>query len=372
MTQASILIVEDESVVALDLKLQLLDWGYDVVGVADTAAQAESLAQLHRPDLALMDVMLQGEVDGIEAALHLQGSLGVPVLFLTSYSDADTVRRAAETAAYGYVTKPFQARELHAGIEVAIWKAKMERQLAELAGERMKRQASELASRSKSEFLARISHEMRTPLNAVLGFAQLLKHHEISGTPPTPGYPDHILNAGRHLLALVDDVLDVQGVADGTLRLSLQPCRVDLMLHEVAGLLQPMAAPRDVRLQPEGLAPVVALADPTRLRQVLLNLGTNAVKYNVQGGSVRLAASQQSGQVRVSVEDTGIGMTPEQLAHLFEPFNRLGRESTREDGVGLGLVIARRLAGLMQGTLRVESEAGVGTRATLELPEVAE
>ena len=131
MAQASILIVEDEAIVALDLKMQLEDLDYRIVGIADTASGAVALARQMRPDLALMDVMLKGGADGIEAAETLRRGLDVPVVFLTSFSDADTVRRAARTAAYGYLTKPFQIKELRAGIEVALSKSRMERQLRE-------------------------------------------------------------------------------------------------------------------------------------------------------------------------------------------------------------------------------------------------
>lgn len=664
MNAATILVVEDEAVVALDLKMQLEDLGYRVVGIADTAADAVLLARRHRPSLALMDIQLRASAlpddgdpagdapwlrDGIDAARVLQRELDVPVIFLTSFSDAETVQRAARTSAYGYLTKPFQIKELRAGIEIALWKAGMEHQLreserwfastlrcvqdgivlidpvgavqfmnaaaeqllgwtideaggrpvaevvqfaetpagddrsgvtlglealatgrvvgvrlgrqlttrqgrrvavdesagpihdergeslgavlvlrdagervrldallhaseerfrssfefaplgmalvaldgrflqvneamctllrsdpvwlkrqtqaalthpadsaheaarlaelrqgevpvtqfekryrrarpepgalwagtssdaddantdtvwvlvhvsmltsadapscylyqvhdlsaqkeaaarlADLVSERVRREASELANRSKNEFLSRVSHEMRTPLNAVLGFAQLLQVQEASGAPLSSQFAQHIVAAGKHLLALVDDVLDLQRLGDGSLRLLMGAVEIEAALAEAIAMLQPMADAAGVRLVMPPLAPDRRLrlrADDMRLRQVLLNLGSNAVKYSVRGGVVAFSASLSApDRVQVCIEDRGIGMSPEQRAHLFEPFNRLGREASTVQGVGLGLVITLKLVEQMGGSLAIDSQTGAGTRVTLDFP----
>jgi PAS domain S-box-containing protein len=245
--------------------------------------------------------------------------------------------------------------------------------LAELAAERIRREASELADRSKSEFLSRVSHEMRTPLNAVLGFAQLLQLEEARGRVAASGYPEHILQAGTHLLALVDDVLDLQRAADGALRLRMGPVGLDEALPAAVALLGPMAEARQVRLE-LALAPRLSVqADPTRLRQIVLNLGSNAIKYNVHGGSVRFTADEApSGRIRLAVEDTGIGMSETQREHLFEPFNRLGREGSKVEGVGLGLVITRKLVEQMGASLQMSSHPETGTRVVLEFARAEE
>jgi PAS domain S-box-containing protein len=248
------------------------------------------------------------------------------------------------------------------------------RQLAELAAERIKREASESINRSQSQFLTRIGHEMRTPLNAVLGFAELLKLQQADGSAigkeAAVAFPDHILTAGKHLLALVEDVMDLQRATDGTLR--LQPTRVALeqALPAAMQLLMPIAAARGVRVQQSVEAGLAVWVDETRLNQIMLNLGTNAIKYNVQGGTLVLAARRvATGRAQITVTDTGIGMSGEQLAHLFEPFNRLGREALRIPGVGLGLVITRQLVTQMGGTIVVACGPGGGTVVTLEFAE---
>lgn len=626
----SILIVEDEAIVALDLKLQLQDLGYLVAGIAGSAAEAVAAVQEHRPSLVLMDVRLQGPGDGIQAAEQIQRERPTPLIFLTSHSDADTVQRAARTAPYGYLTKPYQLKELRAGIEVALTKARLERQLreadrwfantlqcvadgvvvtdlegrirflnpaaesltgwpsedaagrqvedvvqlqggddgvaeaasalvrgviaegrprpvahgrrlkgregservvdnsagpvrtddgqplgavlvlrdaterlaheaqlraseerfrsafdlaplgmalvsfdgrflqvndalcrllrlpreqlqngsqvdltfaadrehearrlhelaagqalvvqfekrylrpapqeplwtlvsvsqlndgpnatchlyqvhdlseqkqaaehlAELAQERMRREASELANAHKSQFLSRVSHEMRTPLNAVIGFAQLMQMGNAALEPQQLRlYVDHIRSAGEHLLGLVTDLLDLNRASQGSLQLDLQPTPVVRAVEDTRMLLEGLAQSHGITLSAAVPAGLQVLADAQRLRQVLLNLGSNAIKYNRQGGQVQVAAqADAAGGVTITVQDTGIGMTPQQLERLFRPFDRLGAERTRVEGTGLGMVICKALVAEMNGTLLVTSQARVGTTVTVSLP----
>ena len=634
MDRPTILIVEDEAIVALDLKLSLQDLGYEVTGIAATGEQALRAVDERPPHLVLMDVRLQGAMDGIATAEAIRVRQAVPLIFLTSHSDDETVQRAARTAPYGYLTKPYQIRELRAGIEVALTKARMERQLREadrwfahtlqcvsdgvvvtdlaakvrfinpaaetltgwtneeamgrdvgevvrlrsagadaaaqpdssrlvsevlregrpapvahakslihrtgedrivdeaagpvdddegrrlgavlvlrdaarrvaqemqlrasearfrnafdyaplgmalvsfagefiqfndamcallgltreelrglthfavthpedrahevqrlhelaaastgvvqfekrylrpsglapvwslvsvsqlhgdgqascylyqvhdlteqkraaenlaaLAEERMRREASELASSAKSEFLSRVSHEMRTPLNAVMGFAQLLELREGRlGAADIGKYAKQIHSAGQHLLELVTDLLDLNRAAQGTLRLESATVPLATTVDETLVLLQGQAAVHGIQL--EARVPALhVMADARRLRQVLLNIGSNAIKYNREGGLVRWDAVEADGVVLLRIEDHGIGMTPEQLDRLFQPFDRLGAERTKIPGTGLGLVISRSLVEEMGGTLTVESASRAGTTVTIALPRAAE
>jgi len=234
------------------------------------------------------------------------------------------------------------------------------------------KRAAEALSRRTSEFLARMSHEMRTPLNAVIGFAELL---HLRGEYQAEQV-EHILAAARHLLVLINDVLDLQQVEQGTLALRVGAVDIDAMVREVAALLLPQAQKHGVSLCPALPGPTWVRADAQRLRQVLLNLGSNAIKYNRAGGDVRwLLDSSRPQRLGLVTIDTGPGMAPEQLSRLFEPFERLGREGSEIEGSGLGLLIARRLAQAMGGTLTIDSTPQVGTRATVWLaratPEAA-
>jgi CheY-like chemotaxis protein/nitrogen-specific signal transduction histidine kinase len=243
--------------------------------------------------------------------------------------------------------------------------------------ERQAREALEASSRAKTEFLSRMSHELRTPLNAVLGFSQLLR---LDATrPPTVQQLEriqHIENAGAHLLALVNDVLDLSRVDSGQMTVRLEPVALRTATEDALAMIVPLATQARVELQVLGMEEeqpigddedVRVLADRVRLRQILVNLLSNAVKYNRPGGCVLVSWQVGREQCRLRIADTGIGMSSAKLARLFEPFNRLGAESSSVEGTGIGLVLSRRLAELMKGDLRIESVVGEGTIATLTL-----
>ncbi|MFO1216141.1 MAG: PAS domain-containing protein [Burkholderiaceae bacterium] len=233
-------------------------------------------------------------------------------------------------------------------------------------------EAAERASRAKSEFLARMSHELRTPLNAMLGFAQLLEH-DVADRLEAPQVERlaRIRSAGTHLLALIDEVLDLSAVEAGALPVALQPVDLDRVLDEVRQWVLPMAEECGVSLRAaDGDARV--LADERRLRQVLANLLTNAIKYNRRGGRVttasrRLLLDGVPGW-ELSVRDTGRGLSAEQQAHLYEPFNRLGAEREGIEGRGIGLMTVHHLVRLMGGRLQVRSRSGEGSDFLVWLP----
>lgn len=235
------------------------------------------------------------------------------------------------------------------------------------------KRAAELASHAKTEFLSRMSHEMRTPLNAVIGFSQLMKLEAERLSPATlQTYVEHVLTAGQHLLALINDVLDLQKVEEGALSLVLQPVELEAAALRTVELLTPMANERGVRFVNQVGAGAWVRADTQRLRQVLLNICSNAIKYNRPGGSVRLTAEQAPrGQVTLLIEDTGAGMSTEQMRRLFQPFERLGRETSTVEGTGLGLIIARSLTQAIGGRLDVSSRQGQGTRVSIQLQSEA-
>jgi PAS domain S-box-containing protein len=228
--------------------------------------------------------------------------------------------------------------------------------------------AAEAASRAKTEFLSRISHELRTPLNAVLGFAQLLDAD--TRDPPSAGQRARlalILDAGRHLLQMIGDLLDLTQAESGALVLRLEALDALALARESAAMLEPQAATAQVMLEVDGgpLPPV--RADATRLRQVLLNLIGNAVKYNRIGGRVQVTAEAADGLLRLTVADTGQGIAAEELPRLFEPFYR-GQHRTAVDGAGIGLSVTRLLLQAMGGGIEVESTPGSGSRFTVRLP----
>ncbi|MBT9486302.1 MAG: PAS domain-containing sensor histidine kinase [Rubrivivax sp.] len=250
--------------------------------------------------------------------------------------------------------------------------AQRAREMAQAAEHQRDRALS--ASQAKTQLLSRVSHELRTPLNAVLGFSQLLLAQAEPLAAQSRERIGYIRRAGEHLLALVDEVLEINQAESGQLKLDTSPVALATLIQEVLNLQQPAAQRQDValRFEPETGPPAVALADARRVREVLNNLVSNGIKYNVRGGWLQLRTGADAQQVWVAVVDGGIGMTAAQLEHLFEPFNRLGAERLHIQGHGLGLSIARGLAQAMGGTLEISSEPGTGTCCTLRLPRAAD
>jgi len=234
-------------------------------------------------------------------------------------------------------------------------------------------QAAERASKAKTEFLSRMSHELRTPLNAMLGFAQLLRvdpRHPLND--PQRQKVQYIEQAGAHLLAMLTDVLDLSRIEAGSLPLSLEPLRVRSAVQEALALVQHQAQARNLLLHAQEMDDKVHVrADHVRLRQVLVNLLSNAIKYNRPNGRVHIEVQVLKPHVVFAVHDTGMGLSTEQQAHLFEPFNRLGAERTGVEGTGIGLVIVKRLLGLMNGRIEVSSVQGQGSVFRVVLPWAA-
>jgi PAS domain S-box-containing protein len=228
---------------------------------------------------------------------------------------------------------------------------------------------AEKANLAKSDFLSRMSHELRTPLNAILGFAQLIEAGPPALTVEQRVRLDQITKAGWYLLELINEILDLAVIESGKLYLSLEPVSLFEVMHECRAMIEPQAKQQDIKLTFHHVDKTwFARADRTRVKQVLINLLSNAIKYNRRQGTIDVSCIESTSErIRISIKDSGQGLTPIKLAQLFQPFNRLGQESGTAEGTGIGLVVTKKLIELMEGSIGVESAVGMGSEFWIEL-----
>lgn len=385
-----VMIVEDERIVAFNLQQRLLKLGYEVPSVVASGQQALNGVSESNPDIVLMDINIEGDMDGIRTAESL-GETSPPVIYLTAHSEETTLARARSTKPYGYLIKPFSERELHATIQMALQRWETEKalraakreieeinaNLEERINERTQqlleaKQEAEQANSAKSLFLANMSHEIRTPLNAVLGLCYLLQKTAL--TDLQRDYVKKADSSAQFLLGILNDILDFSKVEAGKLELESVNFDLDELLKSVGTIVSIQAQERGLALHIDenNAAGLTLVGDPLRLQQILMNLSSNAIKFTEKGMvtiSVRMLEQSSAGiRLLFSVRDTGTGLSREQAAHLFEAFQQADISTTRRyGGTGLGLVICRRLVQLMGGDIGVDSMLGQGSNFYFEL-----
>jgi signal transduction histidine kinase/AmiR/NasT family two-component response regulator len=310
-------------------------------------------------------------------ALVFKASRGIEDIYELTYIRKDgsrfgavvsvTALRDAQDAIIGYLligtdnTARQLVEEERARLDQALQDKNAELESAKVVAEK--------ANLAKSDFLSSMSHELRTPLSAILGFAQLMDSDSPQPTSSQKRSIDQILQAGWYLLELINEILDLALIESGKLSLSLEPISLTEVIRECQAMIEPQAQKRDIRMVfPQFKIPHFVKAERTRVKQVLINLLSNAIKYNKVGGAVVVDFTiSTEDRIRISVKDTGDGLTPEKLTQLFQPFNRLGQEAGIEEGTGIGLVVSKRLVELMKGVIGVESTVGEGSVFWIEL-----
>lgn len=363
MAAEKILVVEDERVVARDIEKRLKKLGYVVPASVASGEEAIKKVEELRPDLVLMDIRLKGQMDGIEAAEQIRVDFDTPVIYLTAYADEATLQRAKVTEPFGYIVKPFDERDLHVAIEVAL-----RRRLSETAIRVALEKEKEL-SELKCRFWSMAAHEIRGPMTSILGCAQLLEQENHNLTEERRReFLYMIQQSVRSMDQLLNDLLAIGRVEGGSLKFEPAPLDLDQFCRDLVEEIQfSTNSNHRIRFTSQGHCENVYL-DQKLLRHILTNLISNAIKYSPQGNTVYFDLSCIAGQITLQVRDTGIGIPPDAQKHLFEPFQRASNVG-KIPGTGLGLTMVKRCLDMHGGQIAVESEVGVGTTFTVNLPQ---
>jgi len=366
MRPARLLVVDDEERNRRLLVTMLEAEGHTTLEAGDGPRALEEARQSH-PDLILLDVMMPG-MDGFSVARILKAdpaTQAIPIVMVTALDDRDSRLEGLEAGAEEFVCKPVDRIELHARLRNLL---KLKGLMSELE---QARDEAEAASRAKSAFLSSMSHEIRTPLNAVLGFSELLLQEE-GLSMRQQDYLQIINRAGDHLLGLINEVLELARIEAGRASLALEPLDLHRLIEELGRLFQVRAEDKGIALEWQvdpGVPPFV-LADANKLRQILMNLLGNAIKFTESGRvSLEVRAPGAPGEawpLRFDVKDTGPGIAPEGLERIFTAFEQTAAGAAK-GGAGLGLAISRQYARLMGGDLRGSSEPGQGSCFSLNL-----
>lgn len=365
MVGKRILVVDDEKIVNLDIQATLKRLGYIVAGDAGTGKEAIDKTDATNPDLVLMDIKLQGDMDGIEAANVIIKTYDIPIVFLTAFSDEKTLSRAKLSGPFGYLLKPFEERELRSSIEIALYKHGMEQEY------RLAVADAEAANEAKSSFLATISHELRTPMNGILGLSEILLSSEL-GTEQQE-YVELIKGSASSLLRVLNDMLDYSKIERRILELREGVFDLRHILALVVDSHSPNAENKGLGIEcflhPD--IPGELQGDSGRLTQVLNNIVSNAIKYTDRGGIAidvmpddSEAYPYPAGCVRLLfvVSDTGVGISRSKADTIFESFTQLEDYMTRKHGgIGLGLAITHNLVNMLQGDIWLETKPAQGS-----------
>ena len=361
----NILIVEDELLIAKNLSHKLESLGYQIVGLVSSGADAIQRAGEMEPDLILMDIVIKGDIDGIETAVIINQKFDIPIIYTTAYADDETLQRAENTGSYGYLLKPFKQRELHATIKIALSKhqeaLKMQKIIALAAAK----------SENRSRFFSMAYHDLNTPLTTIQLSAEMLEDSELQrGSGTINKNLARIKKAVSNMSGLLEDILMLNKAEYGKVSLNLNPINATNFCTSILEELQPLVTDKHLITFRTHTDTVYANLDAKLLHHLLTNLLSNAIKYSPNGGNVSLELSCENQQIIFCVRDEGIGITPEDREKLFQQFER-GANVGKIKGSGLGLCIVKHIVDLHGGTISVESAIGKGTTFIVTLPFLA-
>lgn len=371
----TVLIVDDDEVVRAIMRGELEDEGFAVVEASD-GLEALDACQGLTPDLMVVDVVMP-RMDGYalcEALRRQPQTAFVPILMATGLGDEPSIAKAFVAGATDFIPKPLQWTILRQRVRYMLRSALAFQELRQSQAHLVAaKEAAEAGGRAKSEFLATMTHELRTPLNAVIGLSSVMQAEAFG--PLSPKYRDFItsiLDSGRHLLTMIEDVLELARAESGDLTLAPQPVDIGDLIAEVDAETEPLADKGRVawRSDVEADLPLL-MADPVQLKRILINLTGNAVKFTPKGGEASLSAGlEDNGDLCLTVRDNGIGMSADKIARALSPFGQADGGSTRQyGGAGVGLPLTNRLVQLHGATLDIDSAEGKGATVQVRFPQ---
>jgi len=368
-----ILVVEDEKIIAFDIKRSLEESGYIVPAIASSGEQVLEKIPEVKPDLVLMDIILKGDLDGVKTAEIIRDRFDLPVVYLTAHADETTLKRAKISDPFGYILKPFEDRELITTIEIAL-----SRHRAESAIRKALLQEREL-SELKSRFVAVVSHEFRNPLSTILFSTELLeKYQSRLSEEKRLTYLQRIHTAVKRMSQLLDNVLTIGATDAGQLNCQPAPLNLNQFCHDLiaelnssANTSHAIAFTNHALVQPAASETNIPCLDAKLLQPILMNLLLNALKYSPSGSTINFDLDyrprEQPQELIIQIQDHGIGIPASDQAQLFSPFYR-GTNVSNIAGTGLGLSVVKQCVEAHGGTIQVVSEVGVGTTFTVTLP----
>ena len=369
--KAKILVVEDESIVAFDLKRMLLNLNYDVLDIVTSGEKAIKKAVEEKPDLIIMDVMLNGPITGIEAVARIKGVMNVPIIYLTAYADTETLKSAKLTEPYGYILKPFEEKVLMSTIEMAIYKNKMEEKL--IASEKKYRLlAKELEdlNEKKDQFYSIISFNLRDPLDSVIGFSEILKNEYKELSPEDIQlYISSLYVSGKQIYSLLNNLIQFSRIQIKDIDFNPVCLNLRKIVEDNSDVLKNMADKKSVKIINYVNKEISVDADANMLNSIFYNLLVNAIKYSYKNGYIEVSASKDKDNIKISIEDKGTGMDKESLDKLFVlNVKKVTPGTNNEMGTGLGLLLTKEFIEKNEGIIEVISEINKGTRVNFTLP----
>jgi signal transduction histidine kinase len=424
-----ILIVEDEALIALQIEEQLEQFGYKVVSQITYGEEVLEEAKKCVPDLIMMDINLKGKMTGIEAAHQVRSFSNIPIIFLTAYGDKKMLEEAKQTSPHGFLTKPFRSQELNAAVELSLIRHQTEEDL-KIKQEQFEKLATdndnqllkavpglmeilftspthknlwsdkkeilssiskdidkikehqssavetnneaEITNKTKDEFLSRMNHEFRTPLNSIMGFSQILNSE--TDNPLNDSQKEKvnsIMDSGNHILKLVNNILDQKTIEKDTLEINFEEISLNRLIEEAFDAVKESSSKKRLHIIYETPSDeeIWVSADQAYLKKVFTHLLNNAIKYNRNNGNIGISIKFNDSQIiTLTISDSGTGIPLEKQNKIFKPFNGINPNHNYEEGIGLSLSISKALIEMMNGKISFESQLGKGSKFFIKLP----